>query len=649
MLDGLSAIDWSSLTTAYGAATRVPELLRALASADSSERRSARDELASSLHHQESVYDATAAAVPFLVELALDSSVGDRHLLLSLLAGVALGDPSAFVVEGGLAREELLVDDEDGPSTATWTGVFEAVPALGKLLDDPDPSVRAAAALILGVFPSQKKSPRALGKALKKERDENARASLLLALGLLARGASATTEAKAFEAALDDPSAIVRAAAAIASAHLAGDRIDARALAALDLASAPAASVPVPWFDGDLSGLARRVRGTLRIEPPEIQLAELWRRLDAGERTPAVIELAGRLFDRLVPKTPPDGNEWLLGELTDVQRSALRAVALLDRCAYSTRSRGLFFSSATVKRFLGETPPGALDQLVSFGPDRAWPAWKALRAVLWDAIPEHELLRGLSSQLAPDVRAAIAEEGLRGDYELGAGRPAWAFLPVGADTEPKRRHQERLLLLLARIAAGAGDAGRAFIARCPLPKAPNATGFELACLVALAADGEPIDSARVEAAIRVVVDAPPILRRPEIVRLALDLLPPDRATALVLDVPLYSIVTGGKGAVTVVPGPGWDYVDRAGGAEGASKIVDAIEAWAEHVPQKPPEFQKPLPRERALALLTSFGDAAVPALRASLARGHRHADVIAAALGEPFATAAPKKARKKKQ
>ena len=101
----LTSVPWASLTTAYGPATRVPELLAVLRSADGAARRAARDELCSQLQHQESVYDATAAAVPFLVELALEPSVADRHLLLTGLVGVALGDPSAFVVAGGLARE----------------------------------------------------------------------------------------------------------------------------------------------------------------------------------------------------------------------------------------------------------------------------------------------------------------------------------------------------------------------------------------------------------------------------------------------------------------------------------------------------------------------------------------------------------------
>ena len=45
--------------------------------------------------------------------------------------------------------------------------------------------------------------------------------------------------------------------------------------------------------------------------------------------------------DSVTPRSPPDGNDWTVDELSDVQRKALRALAELDRCGYTTRARDL--------------------------------------------------------------------------------------------------------------------------------------------------------------------------------------------------------------------------------------------------------------------------------------------------------------------
>lgn len=69
MLEGLETIDWSTLSHAYGPATDVPGLLRALSSPDHSVRRETVAELFGNIWHQGTVYSATAAAVPFLYDL----------------------------------------------------------------------------------------------------------------------------------------------------------------------------------------------------------------------------------------------------------------------------------------------------------------------------------------------------------------------------------------------------------------------------------------------------------------------------------------------------------------------------------------------------------------------------------------------------
>ena len=82
MLSDLDKVDWKSLTHACGAASDVPKLLRQLATGSAPERKQALYELHGNLWHQGTVHQATAHAVPFLLELVQ----ADRDDLPELLA-----------------------------------------------------------------------------------------------------------------------------------------------------------------------------------------------------------------------------------------------------------------------------------------------------------------------------------------------------------------------------------------------------------------------------------------------------------------------------------------------------------------------------------------------------------------------------------
>jgi hypothetical protein len=78
MLEGLDAVDWSSLSHAHGPATDVPQLLRSLLSKDTDVRLEACAELHERIWHQGTVYSASAAVVPFLFELLAHPDNHDR-------------------------------------------------------------------------------------------------------------------------------------------------------------------------------------------------------------------------------------------------------------------------------------------------------------------------------------------------------------------------------------------------------------------------------------------------------------------------------------------------------------------------------------------------------------------------------------------
>jgi hypothetical protein len=91
MLENLDAVDWASLTHAFGDATDVPGLLRSLLSSDSQVREETMGELFGNIWHQGTVYPATAAAVPFLYELLNAPEVQDKADIALLLACIADG------------------------------------------------------------------------------------------------------------------------------------------------------------------------------------------------------------------------------------------------------------------------------------------------------------------------------------------------------------------------------------------------------------------------------------------------------------------------------------------------------------------------------------------------------------------------------
>ncbi len=109
ILDGLDQLDWSKLHHAYGPATDVPELLKALVDPDAASSRlqkSARvdgrtvrervlQELWGNVYHQGSVWPASAKTIPFFVEILRDGprDAGLRRFVLSYLSHLAIGYP----------------------------------------------------------------------------------------------------------------------------------------------------------------------------------------------------------------------------------------------------------------------------------------------------------------------------------------------------------------------------------------------------------------------------------------------------------------------------------------------------------------------------------------------------------------------------
>ncbi|MEU6726529.1 HEAT repeat domain-containing protein [Nonomuraea wenchangensis] len=169
-LELIDAIDWASLTHAYGLATDVPGLLRALTSHDPQVRQAALEEIYGSVLHQGTVYEASLACVPFLLAAVADPSVPGRAGLVELLAGIVSGD-----------------DDEEGVGEVARRRVPGGDRLFLRLLADPDPLVRLAA---IGALPPYRDQPdtiiAVLRRRLRRETDMRVRVRLVETVGDLA-------------------------------------------------------------------------------------------------------------------------------------------------------------------------------------------------------------------------------------------------------------------------------------------------------------------------------------------------------------------------------------------------------------------------------------------------------------------------------
>lgn len=193
MLERLDTVNWGMLRHAYGEATDVPGLLRALLSPDAEQRKQAIYELFGNIWHQGTVYPATAAAVPFLYELLaapgvpgksdialLLSCIADGHGYLEVHTAGGFGEPTwrAILSEKGKSLEEEL-EREGAEIRSVRETVSAGLPHLIPYLQDSEAEIRRSVAAALGNYPEHAAvSVPALEAAIATETDEEARAAL---------------------------------------------------------------------------------------------------------------------------------------------------------------------------------------------------------------------------------------------------------------------------------------------------------------------------------------------------------------------------------------------------------------------------------------------------------------------------------------
>ena|SRR5581483_5073303 len=97
-LPGMNDIDWSQLGHAYGDASDVPALLRALLSPNHDHRDFALELLFQTVWHQGTVYSSSAYTVPLLSKLLTYPEIQNRAGILYLLASLAEGHSGSGLI-----------------------------------------------------------------------------------------------------------------------------------------------------------------------------------------------------------------------------------------------------------------------------------------------------------------------------------------------------------------------------------------------------------------------------------------------------------------------------------------------------------------------------------------------------------------------
>ncbi|WP_157739979.1 hypothetical protein [Micromonospora narathiwatensis] len=270
----LDSIDWASLTHAYGSAEDVPGLIRDLRSSDAEVRSAAMYELYGNIYHQGTRYEASAYAVPFLLELLADPATPARHEVIQLLSCLAVGYTPYDIPAGGFPIAEIRNDLAQVPeetwrrwsqamkdwyevvstgqrrplpltkperrlletrhALAAYDAVRAGVPLLLSCLADPDAEVVGEAIHALAWFSEEMTSirPRLLDIASDDQRPAQTVGAALVALGLVG-GALTQPVADLLDRNLAGTDPDLRWAAAVAWAQLAGEEVPEAAIAEL--------------------------------------------------------------------------------------------------------------------------------------------------------------------------------------------------------------------------------------------------------------------------------------------------------------------------------------------------------------------------------------------------------------------------------
>ncbi|MGW4378463.1 HEAT repeat domain-containing protein [Kitasatospora sp. NPDC004531] len=250
-LASLDDVPWAQLGHSYGRADDVPGYLRAMWAGDWAGEYPPFARLANRIVHQGTRSQAAVHTVPFLVRMALDPRLVDRHRAVGLLGAIAIGLDNNYLPDGYDPQEDRAylaqmrgeadeqhrwiaeaADEEQRKDRAAiceqqlidaeavvlaYDAVRAALPELAGLLASDSPELRAETANLLAWFPEYAGTSVPLLKAfVAAETSPGAAATGLVALGLLGDPSSTAF----VEGYLDSPVVELRWASAFALTRL---------------------------------------------------------------------------------------------------------------------------------------------------------------------------------------------------------------------------------------------------------------------------------------------------------------------------------------------------------------------------------------------------------------------------------------------
>jgi hypothetical protein len=185
MLEGMQSVAWNTLTHGGGSAVDLPDLLRRVGGPSAEVRREALRRLYQTAFHRRAVWEATAPAVPFLIELLGLPRTGDKQFLLVMLGEIGRAGPPSLADGANTpgSSKPNIPERELEWVRSTRAAVLKGRELYGSFLDNPVPSLRACAAFAVAL--SGGPDPRlaqALRDRIAAETADVPRASMVIAL-----------------------------------------------------------------------------------------------------------------------------------------------------------------------------------------------------------------------------------------------------------------------------------------------------------------------------------------------------------------------------------------------------------------------------------------------------------------------------------
>jgi hypothetical protein len=526
-LSEVDTVPWAKLTHAYGKAVDVPDQLRALSSSNEQDRWGALHVFYGNIFHQGSRYSASTVAIPFLLGLLDEEPTKDKDQILILLNHLAVGYHSEFLAEGFAYTSPGIQRLYRGRAATADRGCYEAVRTGGeiyqRLLDHPAAEVRAAAAFVLAFIREHaERSAALLRDRVSREEHQEAKSSMVLALGLLDSLLGTHEDRpvlRRFLAQSSSPVLSLCASIGLTYLDLAGLPDEAGATLS-DAASIPSLTkTQLPWNDGDLVGYAaivlQRVGGQAGPEGALRELLAVLQQVDRRTGLTTVMSILNLVFgeDRLEEQgRSGERRRYLPEDLDQRQRDALVGMVRSNgawhygNTGLALRDLGLPADREDLAKFLDVVPPGLHSREITLrlhGLEQRRTAFVWFRMIHDDLVSPAELAQAIVDSCSPtesiDICLHLVKSAKQVEVALEVldllGETAWAPLRNRAEA---MLEQDRSLLYfgppacvaigLARLAAQRGvDLDPEFqpILRAAFPGPRNAEEIARKLLLAL--------------------------------------------------------------------------------------------------------------------------------------------------------------------